>query len=118
MHSIDRAERFLCGFCRDEFIWSVAKLVAENFQVPLGTNLVSHYFATVGLANWVPVDQEVGQFAYGGMIGVHRTNVLQHDRAVYARISTSVTQFRWTGVLLERCWLMLFGGAAIADNLL
>lgn len=102
--------------CRDEYIWSVAQWVAENLQVPLGTNLVSHYLSTIGLASWVPDDQEVGRFAYGGMVGVHKTSILQHDRAVYARISASVLHFRWTGVLLERCWLMLFGGPLFTDT--
>lgn len=91
-------------------------MMAENFQVPLGTNLVSHYFSTIGLANWVPENQEVGQFAYGGMVGVHKTKIVQHDRAVYARISSSVLHFRWTCVLLERCWLILFGGTTFSET--
>ena len=106
----------MCNGCRDDYIWSIAGMIADNFQVPLGTNLVSHYFALIGLARWVPDDQEVGEFAYGGMIGVHKTKIMQHDKAVYARISASVLHFRWTCVLLERCWVMLFGGAAFVDN--
>lgn len=44
------------------------------------------------------------------MVGVHKTKIMQHDRAVYARISTSVLDYRWTAVLLERCWLLLLVG--------
>ena len=101
--------------CRDVDIWPIAERIAENFQVPAGTNLVSHYFSLIGLANWVPDEQEVGQFAYGAMMGVHKTKIMQHDRAVYARISASVLHFRWTVVLVERCWLMLFGGATFSE---
>ena len=104
------------NWCRDGFIWAVTKMIADLLQVPLGTNLVSHYFSTLGLANWVPDEQEVGQFAYGGMVGVHKTKIMQHDRAVYAHISTSVLRFRWTVVLLERSWLMLFGGPAFSET--
>lgn len=79
------------------------------------SNLVGHYLSTVGLADWVPDAQEVGEFAHGGMVGAHKTKIMQRDRAVYARISTSVLDHIWTGVLLERCWLMLFGGASFSD---
>lgn len=97
-------------------MWSMAGKMAKTFGVPLGSNLVIHYFALIGLPNWVPEEQEVGQFAYGAMLGVHKDNIMQHDRAVYARISTSVLEFRWTVVLLERCWLMLFGGASFSET--
>lgn len=102
-------------YFRDDYIWLVAKWIAENFTVPLGTNLVNHYLSSVGLANWVPEEQEIGPFAYGGMIGVHKSKIMQHHQDVYARISTSVNDFRWTGVLLERTWLMIFGGSNYRD---
>ena len=102
-------------YFRDDYIWMVAQWVAENFSVPLGTNLVSHYLGTVGLPGWVPEEQETGAFAYGGMIGVHRTKIRQHSQDVYARISTSVNDFRWTGVVLERAWLLIFGGSNYRD---
>ena len=102
-------------YFRDDFIWVVAQQIAKNFSVPLGTNLMSYYLGSVGLPGWISEDQETGHFAYGGMIGVHKAKILQHHMEVYARISTSVNDFRWTGVLLERAWLMLFGGSDYRD---
>lgn len=100
----------------DDYIWLVAQWLAENFTVPLGTNLVNHYLGTVGLPLWVPKEQEVGTFAYGAMLGLHKSKIQQHSQDVYARISTSVINFRWTGVLLERTWLMIFGGPEYRDS--
>ena len=102
-------------YFRDDYIWLVAQWIAANFTVPLGTNLVSHYLDTVGLQGWVPAEQETGAFAYGAMIGVHQSKIRQHSQVVYARISTSVNDFRWTGVVLERAWLMIFGGSLYKD---
>lgn len=102
-------------YFRDDYIWMVAQWVAENFSVPLGTNLVSHYLSTVGLPDWVPAEQETGAFAYGAMIGVHQSKIRQHSQEVYIRISSSVTDYRWTGVVLERAWLMIFGGSTYRD---
>ena len=119
-HPLYRSETFSLRtldsvYFRDDYIWHVAQWCAQNFSVPTSTNLVSHYLGTVGLPNWIPAEQEIGNFAYGGMVGVHKSKILQHPQDVYARISTSVLAFRWTGVLLERCWLLLFGGRHYQD---
>lgn len=69
--------------------------VAKTFQILLGSSLVGHYFALIGLPDWDPVEQEVGQSAFRAMSGVHKDNVMQHDRAVHARMTTSVLDFRF-----------------------
>ena len=60
---------------------------------------------------------QVGSFAWGGMVGVHSSKILQHPRAVYEAIKQAACQpERFSvGFVMEHSWLMLFGGPNIMD---
>ena len=77
-------------------------------ELPYGTNIMHHFFATVGLPDRVPSEQLIGNFPYAALFVTHKLNVLQHPKRVYERIAKTSTQHPCIGFIIERCWRMLF----------
>lgn len=104
-----------------------------------GTNIIAHHFDIIGLnsnalpssspcvfsasvlkpvdlfAGWVPHEQEIGSFGYGGLFGVHVSKIKRHPQHVYQNMRASLVAndlHAWVG---ERMYLMMFGGSYIVD---
>lgn len=54
-------------------------------------------------------------FAFGGMVGVERTHARQHPIRVYQLLQQSVVAPPCNAFVIERIWLILFGGPNFAD---
>ena len=58
---------------------------------------------------------QIGAFAYGAQLGFERSRALKHAQTVYQRLVEVSTAHNVNAWLIERCWLMLFGGAHFQD---
>ena len=60
---------------------------------------------------------QVGSTAPQGMLGVERSRVLRHSKAVYDSLFRSITVFGGNTYVVDRVWLMLFAGSDFEDTL-
>ena len=67
------------------------------------------------LAGWIPNEREVGSFSYGGLVGVHRQKIRQHPIQIYENLVKSLLSSPVIGFVMERVYLMLFGGIEVHD---
>ena len=58
---------------------------------------------------------QIGSFAYGAQLGFERSRALKHAQTVYQKLVEVSTAHNVNAWLIERCWLMLFGGAQFQD---
>ena len=75
-----------------------SRCLGVYLQVPPGTNIIAHYLKLIGLHGWMPESQEVGSFAYGGMLG-RESRLILHSPHTAGRIS------RWCLPLLPMIML-------------
>ena len=57
----------------------------------------------------------MGSFGYGGLFGVHRSKIEQHPITVYENLAKTLLTSPVHGFVMERAYLMLFGGADVHD---
>ncbi len=60
---------------------------------------------------------QIGSTAPQGLLGVERSRITRHPKAVYDSLFQSITVFGGNTYVVERVWLMLFAGSDFQDVL-
>ena len=80
-----------------------------HYELLRGTHVIDHWFNTIGLDQWLPSGQVVGEFTYGAIFSVSSEHIKRHPRAVYERLETEVLRDFSVGYVAERSWKLLLG---------
>ena len=95
-------------YFHDKDIHLTANAYRHKYGLPVGTNLLYHFFCSLGLDRWFVQDAEVTSFAYGAIFRVSKRAILQHSLQVYERIR-DLSRLDWFyGYMIERSWMLLF----------
>ncbi len=95
-------------YFHDKNIHLTANAYGHKHGLPVGANLMHHFFCLLGLGHWLSHEAEVTGFAYGAIFRVSKEAVLQHPPQVYGTIR-DLSRLDWFyGYMIERSWMLLF----------
>ena len=95
-------------YFHDKNIHLTSNAYLHKHGLPVGANIMHHFFCLLGLAHWFPQEAEVASFAYGAIFRVSKQAVLQHPPQVYERIRDLCRLDWFYGYMIERSWMLLF----------
>jgi hypothetical protein len=80
-------------------------------QLPVGTNIASHFFGLCGLPELQEQASrhEVGKFSYGAIFAAHRSRMSWATNEVLRKMLFLTSGPAVYGYVFERMWLHLFG---------
>ena len=79
----------------------------DHCQLLRGTHVIDHWFGKIGLDQWIPYGQIVGEFTFGAIFSVSSDHIRRHPRTIYEKIAIESLRNWSVGYVVERSWKLL-----------